>query len=79
MSRAFAICLQEDPLLFYEVITTLTKSNEECREMISHLDNESKVSINIQVPTKAIKFPRHLIAVSLSDFEMAPVHFWNQK
>ncbi|HFI4797644.1 TPA: hypothetical protein ACGQK4_003382 [Elizabethkingia anophelis] len=78
LTRAFAISIQEDPLFFYEVLKFIFKDNSQFDLLFSDTEVENKLKINIQENSKYITNYEKIIAVSLSNFEMTPKHFWNQ-
>ncbi len=78
LTRAFAICLQENTLFFNEVLKTIL-NEQETNEMFSDIYSKNDITINIQQRSSEISNYEKIYAVSLSEFEMSEDHFWNQK
>src|SRR5690606_8156253 len=77
LTRALAICMQEDPLFFHEVLKCLIEAQAFIL-LFSNTEVDNEVSIEIQRNTKELSGFEKIIAVSLSDFEMSEEHFWSQ-
>jgi len=78
LTRAFAICLQEDALFFYEVLKVILNDDKQLDLLFSNTEVENKVNINIQVNSSNINSFDKIIAVSLSEFEMDVNEFAKQ-
>jgi hypothetical protein len=77
LTRALAICMQEDALFFNEVLGTILNT-QYSRELFSDLDSMNEVSINIQKNSNEIRDFEKIFAVSLSEHVMTEDHFWKQ-
>lgn len=78
LTRAFAICMQEDPLFFYEVLKTILNNDSQLDLLFSNTEIENKVNINIQINSSNITSYEKIIAVSLSEVEMDVNYFFHQ-
>ncbi|WP_333620774.1 hypothetical protein [Sphingobacterium multivorum] len=78
LTRAFAICLQEDALFFHEVLKVIFNDDKELELLLSNVETENKLYINIQESSSDIKTYDRIIAVSLSENEMNIESFKNQ-
>lgn len=78
LTRAFAICMQEDALFFYEVLKVVLNDDKQLDLLLSNTEVENKVNINIQQNSSNINSYEKIIAVSLSEFEMNVNDFFNQ-
>jgi hypothetical protein len=76
LTRALAICLQEDTLFFHEVLKAVFNNSNLYNTLFEDLDNETIISIEIQQNVKLISEFEHVFAVSLSENEMSD--FWSQ-
>jgi len=78
LTRALAICMQEDSLFFHEIIKSIFNESNYFTEFFDDLNNENEISIEIQKSVSNIKGFEHIYAVSLSEHTMETNHFWNQ-
>lgn len=78
LTRALAICLQEDPLFFHEFLKFIFGNSNYFTEFFDDINNSNDISIEIQKNSSDIKEFEHVFAVSLSEHEMTYDHFWNQ-
>lgn len=78
LTRAFAICMQEDALFFYEILKIIINDDKQLDLLFSSTEVENKVNINIQVNSSYINSFDKIIAVSLSENEMNVNDFMNQ-
>lgn len=78
LTRAFAICLQEDALFFHEVLKVIFNDDKELELLLSNVETENKLYINIQESSSDIKTYDRIISVSLSENEMNIESFKNQ-
>lgn len=78
LTRAFAICLQEDALFFNEVLKEILGNDKELDLIFSNTEIDNVLSVNIQVNTSSINSYDKIIAVSLSEIEMKSESFKNQ-
>ncbi len=79
LTRAFAICLQEDNLFFHEVLKEIIRNTEYYNQFFGSYENDANIEIDIQKEADKINDFEHIFAISLSDNEMLPNHFWEQK
>lgn len=78
LTRAFAICLQENTLFFNEVLKSILDPAD-ANELFSDIYSKNEIAINIQKTSSEISDCDKIYAVSLSEYEMTDEHFWNQK
>lgn len=78
LTRAFAICMQENTLFFNEVLKSILDSAD-ANELFSDIYSKNVIAINIQKRSSEINDFEKIYAVSLSENEMTEEHFWNQK
>lgn len=78
LTRAFAICLQEDNLFFHEVLKYILSGSNFYNQLFEDLEGISDIKIDIQKPTSSIGEFEHVFAVSLSETEMNSDNFWSQ-
>jgi hypothetical protein len=78
LTRAFAICLQENTLFFNEVLKSILDPAD-ANELFSDIYSKNEIAINIQKRSSEINDFEKIYAVSLSENEMTVDHFWNQK
>lgn len=78
LTRAFAICLQENTLFFNEVLKTILDTKDSL-ELFSDIYSRNEIAINIQKKSSEVTDFEKIYAVSLSEHEMTEDHFWNQK
>ncbi|WP_367111572.1 hypothetical protein [uncultured Psychrobacter sp.] len=77
LTRALAICLQEDALFFHEVLKSIIGDSDLYNKLFEDLDSDTEVQIEIQKKTSQIKDFDKVFAVSLSESVMSG--FWQQK
>lgn len=77
LTRALAICLQENSLFFNEFLKA-TLNSKYASELFNDLYSSNEVSINIQTSSSEINGFKKIFAVSLSEHLMLADHFWNQ-
>ena len=75
LTRALAICLQEDTLFFHEVLKSII-STAHYNQIFESLETEIIVTIDIQKETSKINGFDHIYAVSLSEGLLG--EFWSQ-
>src|SRR5690606_8516329 len=78
LTRAFAICMQEDALFFYEILKVILNDDKQLDLLFSNTEVENKVNINIQINSSEINSYEKIIAVSLSEYKMNVSDFLNQ-
>ncbi|WP_143961336.1 hypothetical protein [Litoribacter populi] len=78
LTRAFAICLQEDNLFFHEVLKHLFNESNYYNQFFEDIDRNSEITVEIQKKVNAIGEFNHLFAVSLSESLMDCEDFWSQ-
>lgn len=78
LTRALAICLQENTLFFNEILKNILDEIDS-KELFNDIYSKNDISINIQKSSSDIDGFEKIYAVSLSEFEMTESHFWNQK
>ena len=76
LTRALAICLQEDALFFHELIKTVIEDSALYNSLFEDLDGETDVRVEIQKQASNIEDFDRVYAVSLSESEIAD--FWSQ-
>jgi hypothetical protein len=76
LTRALAICLQEDTLFFHEVLKSIMSSTDRFDGLFENEESKPKIEISIQKATSSIKDFEHIFAVSLSETECGD--FWSQ-
>jgi hypothetical protein len=77
LTRAFAICMQEDPLFFNEVLKAILDSKY-LNELFNDLDSKHEIAIHIQKNSSEITGFEKIYAVSLSEHVMTEEVFWKQ-
>lgn len=77
LTRALAICLQEDALFFHEVLKTIINDSGLYNKLFEDLDGDTEVQIEIQKRTSQVDEFDKIFAVSLSESVMSG--FWQQK
>lgn len=77
LTRALAICLQENALFFHEVLKTILDAKHSI-ELFNDLSSTNDIAISIQKNSTDIGGFEQLFAVSLSEHQMTDEHFWNQ-
>ena len=78
LTRALAICLQEDPLFFHEILKLIFEDSKYFTEFFDDINNTNEISIEIQKNASEIQEFEHIFAISLSENVMTEQHFWNQ-
>lgn len=78
LTRAFAICLQEDNLFFHEILKFLLGGSNYYNQLFENYDGNSEISIEIQKKVSSIGEFEHVFAISLSENRMTPQSFWSQ-
>ncbi len=78
LTRAFAICLQEDNLFFHEVLKEII-GKAYYNQFFGSYENEANIEIDIQKGADKINDFEYIFAISLSDNEMSVDNFWEQK
>lgn len=76
LTRALAICLQEDALFFHEVLKSIFGKSDLYDQLFEDPEGETEVQIEIQKKASQIAEFEHVYAVSLS--ESAISDFWQQ-
>ena len=76
LTRALAICLQEDALFLHEVLKSIFDGDVRYNKLFQDINSPPKLKISIQKNAESIKGYSHIYAVSLSEAEM--VNFWGQ-
>lgn len=76
LTRALAICLQEDPLFCHEVLKTIIDDSSAYNQLFEDLDSQIEIQIEIQKRTSLIDDFGKVYAVSLSESLMSA--FWEQ-
>ncbi|WP_207431357.1 hypothetical protein [Sabulibacter ruber] len=77
LTRALAICMQEDSLFFHEILKSILDPKY-VNEFFNDLSSLNQIEINIQKNSSEINGFEKIFAVSLSEYVMLPEHFWNQ-
>ncbi|MFA0661428.1 hypothetical protein AB4619_20130 [Vibrio splendidus] len=76
LTRALAICLQEDALFLHEVLKSIFDGDVHYNKLFQDINCPPTLDISIQKNAESIKDYKHIYAVSLSEVEM--VNFWGQ-
>jgi hypothetical protein len=76
LTRALAICLQEDALFCHEVLKTIIDDADLYNQLFEDLDGDTDIQIEIQKATSNIGDFEQVFAVSLSESLMS--NFWQQ-
>lgn len=76
LTRALAICLQEDALFFHEILKTIFNDSGLYNQLFEDLDGHTDLQIEIQKKTSQIGDFEKVFAVSLSECVMSD--FWQQ-
>lgn len=74
LTRALAICLQEDSLFFHETLKEVFQGTNFYSQLFDSLDNETTISIDIQIKASQITDYEHIFAITLSEAEIK--NFW---
>lgn len=78
LTKAFAICMQEDALFFHEILRFIFRDSNYFEEFFYDLDANNEINISIQKFSKDVVEFDHIYAISLTGKEMSSDHFWNQ-
>ncbi|MFA8299697.1 MAG: hypothetical protein ACEPOV_06025 [Hyphomicrobiales bacterium] len=79
LTRAFAICIQEDKLLLHEVLKAILGADSSYyNSLFDNYEDKNSIKIEIQKKVNNIESFKHLFAVSLSEHEMDPKEFYKQ-
>lgn len=76
LTRALAICLQEDALFLHEVLQFIFDGDARYNKLFQDINKQPELNISIQKNAQSIEGYKHIYAVSLSQAEM--VNFWDQ-
>ncbi|PWQ96808.1 hypothetical protein [Leucothrix arctica] len=76
LTRALAICLQEDALFFHEVLKAIINDSALYNKLFEDIDGDTEIQIEIQKKTSHIIDFEKVFAVSLSESVMS--NFWQQ-
>ena len=75
LTKALAICLQEDTLFFHEVLKGIL-SADHYNQIFESFETEITVTIDIQKETSKVNGFEHIYAVGLSESQLSD--FWSQ-
>ena len=78
LTRALAICFQEDSLFFYEILQVIFKDSGYFNILFDDLDTRTEIQIDIQKKASLIKEYSYIFAVSLSESVLLDEIFWKQ-
>jgi hypothetical protein len=78
LTRAFAICLQEDALFLHEILKHIFGETDLFNRLFEEIDKTVEVEIDVQKNTKSITGFDYLFAVSLSENVLNVEDFWKQ-
>ncbi len=79
LTRALAICMQENSLFFNDVLKDIFNQTNYFNEFFTDLESKNEIAISIQNNSNNITDFDKLFAVSLSEHVMKNDHFWSQK
>lgn len=79
LTRALAICMQENSLFFNDVLKDIFHPTNYFHEFFNDMETNNNIAINIQHNSNNIIDFDKIFAVSLSEHIMNEDHFWNQK
>lgn len=79
LTRALAICMQENSLFFNDVLKDIFDQTNYFGEFFNDMETNNEITISIQNSSNNITDFDKLFAVSLSEHSMREDHFWNQK
>ncbi len=80
LTRAFALCLQEDALLLHEVLKFIFKKKTSTyKQLFSQSSEKANIQIEIQKRIADLEEFTHLFAVSLSEFPLNESAFFEGK
>lgn len=77
LTRAFAICIQENTLFFNDVLKAIL-DEKDSKALFSDIYSKNEINISIQKSSSSISDFEKIYAVSLSEHEMTEDHFWKQ-
>lgn len=78
LTRALAICLQEDALFLNTILKTIL-TNQDYESLFTDIESETKVAIEIQKNVASLEAFNKLYAISVTGVEMSPNDFYSQK
>lgn len=76
LTRALAICMQEDVLFFHEILKDMFVGTNFYNQLFEDIDSETDIQVEIQKKTSQINEFDHVFAVSLSESPLTD--FWQQ-
>lgn len=76
LTRALAICFQEDPLFFHKILEDMFNGTPYYEKLFGSINSDTIITIDIQKSVDKINGYEHIFAVSLSDSEISS--FWAQ-
>ena len=76
LTRALAICFQEDPLFFHKILEDMFSDTPYYEKLFGSINADTSIAIDIQKRVDKINGYEHIFAVSLSDSEIGD--FWAQ-
>lgn len=79
LTRALAICLQEDKLLLHEFLRKIFMNTTSYSKLFDEYSKDSKVNIEIQKEISALESFEHIFAVSLTSCSMNVNNFFNSE
>ena len=79
LTRALAICLQEDKLLLHEVLKKIFENTFFYNYIFDEYAKDSKINIEIQKEVSALDTFEHIFAVSLTSSKMDIDNFFNSQ
>jgi hypothetical protein len=79
LTRALAICMQENSLFFNDVLKEIFNQTNYFNEFFNDMETNNEIAISIQTNSNNIAGFDKLFAVSLSEHILNEDHFWNQR
>lgn len=79
LTRALAICLQEDKLLLHEVLKKILDQTSFYNTLFDEYSKDNKVNIEIQKEVSSLENFEHIFAVSLTSSKMNVDNFFNSQ
>ena len=76
LTRALAICFQEDSLFFHKVLEDMFSSTLYYEKLFGSINADTSITVDIQRQANQINGYEHIFAVSLSESKM--IDFWGQ-
>ncbi len=76
LTRALAICFQEDPLFFHKILEDMFSSTLYYEKLFGSINADTSLTIDIQKKVDQLNGFEHIFAVSLSESKMTD--FWEQ-